>query len=337
MIRVRTGSRLHFGLLSLDGPEPWSNHLGEPALPGRRFGGVGLMVQKPGLIVEAESATAWSADGPLAERALAFAREGFQNLPSVPPRAVRPCRLVVRESAPEHVGLGTGTQLALAVGKAVAATNGWSDADLRDLALRMGRGKRSALGFCGFAHGGFLVEGGKRDAHTIAPLIARWDFPGSWRLLLVLPPRETGVHGEREIEAFERLQAQQPPPAWTDRLCRLVLLGLLPALIESDCKTFGEALFDFNSRVGEAFAPVQGGVYASPRVAELVKFIRQEGVPGAGQSSWGPTVFAVTETEDRATALAQAVRNHFNLEQADVIVTSACNHGAVVELGLSPT
>src|SRR4051812_20613887 len=121
MVRVRTSSRLHFGLLSLagGGGTPWADPPEVGILPARRFGGVGLMVEHPGIQVRAPPAAAWSAEGPLAERALAFAhrfadgsREGEAGRP-LPPQ-----RLAVERAAPEHAGLGTGTQLGLAVGRA---------------------------------------------------------------------------------------------------------------------------------------------------------------------------------------------------------------------------
>src|SRR4051794_15902889 len=93
MIRVTTGSRLHFGLIGLGADAP------------RRFGGVGLMVERPGLSLRAEDAAEWSASGPLAERALGFARRFAANVGSD-----RPQRLTVEQAPPEHVGLGTGTQ-----------------------------------------------------------------------------------------------------------------------------------------------------------------------------------------------------------------------------------
>jgi beta-RFAP synthase len=112
-------------------------------------------------------------------------------------------------------------------------------------------------------------------------------------------------------------------------LCRLVLLGLLPALAERDLDAFGEALYDFNRRVGVGFAPVQGGSYASPRIAELVSFVRGEGIRGVGQSSWGPTVFAVTSDDDRARSLKERICTRFGLDESEVIITHANNRGAV--------
>jgi beta-RFAP synthase len=336
---------LHFGLLSLAGGTSWPDRHGEPVLPARRFGGVGLMIEQPGVQVSAAAAPAWSAEGPLGERALAFAHHfaqgvGAENagragaLPARPApggpdgRAWPPQRLVVERCAPEHAGLGTGTQLGLAVARALAAAWGLPR-DAPALARHVGRGLRSALGVHGFAQGGFLVEAGQRGPGELAPLVARAPFPEAWRVVLALPGEAPGLHGAQEREAFARLAGPPGGPGQTDALCRLVLLGLLPALAERDLGVFAEALFDFNARAGAAFAPIQGGTYAGPLGAELVAFIRGQGIRGAGQSSWGPAVFAVVGDEERAEHLAGRLRARFGLGPAEAFVTRACNHGAV--------
>ena len=103
---------------------------------------------------------------------------------------------------------------------------------------------------------------------------------------------------------------------------------MLPALLEHDVKIFGEALYEFNVRVGEMFAPIQGGVYSAATVAELVGFLRGEGVAGVGQSSWGPAVFAVVGDVDRASQLAQVLRNCFVGTGRRVLITSGFNRGS---------
>jgi beta-RFAP synthase len=188
------------------------------------------------------------------------------------------------------------------------------------------------LGFHGFFHGGFLVEAGQKSQERISPLVARLAFPEAWRIVLVIPPGESGVHGMEEKEAFQQLLTEGIPLQQIEHLCRLTLLGLLPALVERDLKTFSEALFEYNSLAGQTFAKFQGGTYASPRITELVQFIRGQGIPGVGQSSWGPTVFAITEDEIIANDLARHIRQSFHLQENDVIVTSACNHGATVNV-----
>jgi beta-ribofuranosylaminobenzene 5'-phosphate synthase len=327
MICVQAASRLHFGLLSLPSADDESNHAGGESLATRRFGGVGLMVQQPGIRLTVQPAATWSADGPLGARALAFARQFAQ---AVPPATVTPQHLIIERCAPEHAGLGTGTQLGLAVARALTTAFELPALDAVELARRVGRGRRSALGIHGFAQGGFLVEAGQRRPDAIAPLVAHLSYPEEWRVVLVVPRDETGLHGLAERQAFERLQAPGSASV-TDALCRLIVLGLLPALVERDLEAFGDALFEFNVRVGERFAAVQGGVYASPRLAEMVAFARREGIRGVGQSSWGPALFAVTAGEDQAQDFAGRVRTRFGLQGPEVLTTLACNQGATCE------
>jgi beta-RFAP synthase len=332
MIRIRTASRLHFGLLSFpcsdSNQEIWPNLRGEWVVPARRFGGVGLMIEAPGIELTTMDAAAWSATGPHAERVLAYARRVALSLPSEGPR---PQHFNVVQAAPEHAGLGTGTQLGLAVALAMLKASGMAEASVADLAGRAGRGARSALGVHGFAQGGFLVEAGKRHDEPLATLIARATFPETWRVVVAVPPGEPGIHGRQESQAFEHLRSHPIPVSVTEALCRLVLLGLLPALKEGDFQAFGEALFDFNARVGGAFAPVQGGTYASARIAEVVQFIRRHGVAGVGQSSWGPAVFAVVLDEDSGERLVRLIRQRFSLDVGAVWVTRACNIGALFD------
>jgi beta-ribofuranosylaminobenzene 5'-phosphate synthase len=343
MISVRAPSRLHFGLLSIPLDKSWPNQEGI-----RRFGGVGLMVQEPGVTVKIRGAADWSAQGPLAERALAFARrfaadlsprpspKRGRELPSLAGKGdresgFRPQHIHVEHCAPEHAGLGTGTQLGLAVARALQEAWGLPlpEPSERDpLARRIGRGARSALGVHGFFEGGFLVEAGKRTGDSLAPLITRAAFPESWRIVLILPPGRPGLHGLEESEAFQKLHGMSQEK--TDRLCRLVLLGLLPALAEKDWKGFGEALHEFNALAGETFAGIQGGVYAGEAVAEIVRHIRQQGIAGAGQSSWGPCVFAVAADEDQAYRLARNIQGKFPFGPSNVFVTPASNQGAVI-------
>jgi beta-RFAP synthase len=153
--------------------------------------------------------------------------------------------------------------------------------------------------------------------------VARADFPEPWRVLLVLPEDSAGRHGIEEQQAFALLADRSRALAQTEALCRLVLLGMLPALAEGDLSAFGEALYDFNARVGEMFAPVQGGTYASPLVSELVAYLRRQGVRGVGQSSWGPTVFALAADAAQAEALASGVGSRFGMAVRTVIARPA--------------
>jgi beta-ribofuranosylaminobenzene 5'-phosphate synthase len=323
MLRIRTGSRLHFGLFSL-GDSP------------RRFGGVGLMIEQPGVQLCAAPAREWSAEGSLSARVLEFARRfalgiALTNEGGAAYHPLTPQHFLVGRAAPEHAGLGTGTQLGLATARLLAEACGLRESPA-ELARRVGRGLRSALGVHGFERGGFLVEAGKRSPNELSPLVAHAAFPEDWRLVVAIPPHTAGLHGVREREAFDQLTAQPTTEPPLGILCRLTLLGMLPALQERDVQGFGETLYEFNRRVGELFAPVQGGVYRDSGVAEIVTFLRGAGVTGVGQSSWGPAVFAVVEDGERAEALAVQLREHFShFLETSIFVSKALNHGASLQ------
>jgi beta-RFAP synthase len=301
MIRIQAPSRLHFGLFSLAAGEPRRNLDDEPSLPTRRFGGVGLMIEEPALVLLAEPAETWSASGPVAKRVLEFVKQCSR-------RETKPMRFTVQQAPPEHAGFGAGTQLALAVAKALAIHSELAESNAESLAARAGRGLRSAIGVHGFDRGGLIVEAGKLGDEAVAPLLIHEKIPDAWRIVLIKTGAEPALHGDAERAAFEKLPTK---PELTDVLCRLVLLGMLPALRAGDCRAFGEALYDFNARVGEAFAPVQGGRYCNAAVAEIIRFIRSTNVAGVGQSSWGPAVFAIVEDEARAANMNAAIQRRF--------------------------
>jgi len=330
MIRVSAPSRLHFGLfrLPVDQAGYWPDQEGRPTVPARNFGGVGLMIDKPGVQVRVEAAGAWSASGPLSERALSFGRRFVESLALADEPAFQ---ITVESCPPEHTGLGTGTQLGLAVAKGIALCLGSSESSCVDLAKRIGRGERSAIGIHGFEHGGLIVDGGKSEDAKIAPLVAHVAFPEDWSILLILPEDGAGTHGQREREAFAKLAQGEQNLAHTDALCRLVLIGMLPALAERDWPAFGEALYDFNRRVGEMFAPWQRGIYADPYVASMVRNLRNLGIKGVGQSSWGPVVYGVLNSGLQAMETCDWLYKKHQILPERVIGTSASNAGAIVE------
>ncbi|MBC7945575.1 MAG: hypothetical protein H7X91_10020, partial [Burkholderiales bacterium] len=89
-------------------------------------------------------------------------------------------------------------------------------------------------------------------------------------------------------------------------------LRALPALQTANIEAFGAAITELQQVIGDHFAPVQGGRYASPRVAEALAWFAGRGAAGVGQSSWGPTGFVIVEGEERARVLLDAARAHWN-------------------------
>ena len=323
MTRVTAPSRLHFGLLHVptEGLTHWPD-----GTPVRHFGGLGLMIDRPGLELRVEPADEWSATGPLADRALAFARRFTQGSREL---ADRRFRIEVAHAPPEHVGLGVGTQLGMAVNKALAIEIGFRHLATADLAVASGRGERSGIGVHGFDRGGFLFDGGKMPGRALSALAARFDFPEEWRVIVAYPAA-AGVHGEAERTAFARGRSAETALHLTEKLARLVATAILPALAERDYAAFGEALHEFNRLAGEPFVPDQGGPYSCPQVAMLIRALRTKAkLPAVGQSSWGPAVFAVTPDAVEALQMRDWLTDELPAEYR-VIVCGGNNAGAVV-------
>ncbi len=286
---VEAPARLHFGVLDLRGDL------------GRRFGGIGAAVPAPSLLLEARRAAELGAEGPDAARALEFARR-FAAHHRIDARV----HFCVHRVIPPHAGLGSGTQLALAVARAVAELYDLP-ADVTALARAVGRGRRSAIGTWTFAFGGFVLEGGRRSGDDqVAPLLARLPIPESWRAVVVVPRGKPGLAGEEEAAAFARLS---PPAAReVERVAHLVLMQLLPALAEADLASFGAALAELQRITGGWFAAAQGGAFAPGETGDLVERLRTWGAAGVGQSSWGPTVYGIVDGPAPSRALAERVR-----------------------------
>ena len=167
------------------------------------------------------------------------------------------------------------------------------------LAASVGRGRRSAVGTHGFLHGGLIVDAGKESGQTLGTLSERVAVPDDWRFVLVTKGSQRGLSGETEADAFTRLPPV--PGEVTQELWRLTDDEMLPAVKRADCAAFGEAVYHFGRFAGECFAAVQGGPFASDEIGRLVDAIRDHGVDGVGQSSWGPTVFAIVPNEAEAS------------------------------------
>lgn len=288
-IFVEAPARLHFGVLDLRGSL------------GRRFGGLGAAVPAPSLLLEARPAAAVDARGPDASRAAEFARRFLAHH-----GLSDGVELVVHRAIPAHSGLGSGTQLGLAVARALAELRGLPT-DPPALALAVGRGRRSAIGTWTFGFGGFIVEGGRQPgSEAIAPLLARLDIPERWRCVVAVPPGVPGLSGEAEAAAFDRLPP--PPEAEVERVSHLVLMQLLPALAEGDLPAFGDALSRVQRLTGAWFAPSQGGVFAPGAGVQLIERMIDWGVPGVGQSSWGPAIYGIVEGPEAGAKLAGRMR-----------------------------
>lgn len=324
-VRVAAPGRLHLGFLDPAGSL------------GRTFGSVGLVID--GFTTEVELAAAASdsvtAETLAAQEELGRAAALLQLLRERTGRHA-PLSLRLLQVLPPHAGFGSGTQLACAIGRAFAQWHGL-DLSTATLAQWLGRGLRSGVGIAGFDAGGLLVDGGPGTDGLPAPLLSRVAFPEAWRIVVVQDPSHRGLSGSAEKRAIAAL-APLPQASAAD-ICHQVLMRILPGAARAEFAPFAAGVHRMQQLLGEHFAPAQGGAFTSAAVGRLMQWIedasREHGA-AIGQSSWGPTGFAILPSQARAEILVEAARAAGQVDpRLKLRIVCGRNHAATVREGTS--
>jgi beta-ribofuranosylaminobenzene 5'-phosphate synthase len=323
LVHVDTPSRLHFGLIDLNGDI------------GRIDGSIGLALNDPGfsLTARASDQTTVRGAGEHENRVLATTARLRNEW------GIGGAEWSFTRTIPLHSGLGAGTQVILAVMHALARL--YDIPLLREDVMRLsGRGGASGIGLHAFLDGGFIVDGGhqfpgRKQSYLpsaasseagVGPLLLRHDFP-SWDVLLVIP-KGRHISGEEEVRLFQSLCPMPPQAAM--HICHALVMGMLPALAEGDMATFGRSVQQ-SQAVGwkQVEIDAQGEV-----MRKTLAFARDVGAHGAAMSSWGPAtaVFA-----DDVHALKPQFDEFLeSLPEGGVsLVTQANNVGARVTVDVS--
>ncbi len=303
-VRVDVGSRLHFGFQNLS------------LAHERLYGGVGVALESPAVVVEAEPA-----DDIVCDRSLftGYAERSCAVL------GVDGVLLDVVETLPRHVGLGSGTQAALATLVAIARAHDIPPS-IRERAPELNRGGRSGIGVATFESGGFVVDAGHPTQRfttapptpgewTVPAVTARHDVPSSWRFLIVLPETDAGRSGDGEDESM-RTVVESADPGVADSLATLLVRRVLPAISEGRLDAFGDAIGAFGRLNGVWYADEQGGVYRPPAGRIIDELSTTPAVRGVGQSSWGPAVYGVTDVSmaDKAVLAGEGALSTLNID-----------------------
>jgi beta-ribofuranosylaminobenzene 5'-phosphate synthase len=310
-VYVKTPARLHLGLIDLNGDL------------GRLFGGLGVGIDRPNVVLEAKPSEKLTVTGKRNERTKALAKRFFETYGLKAHADIN-----VKQAIPEHTGLGSGTQLALAIATALSKLFN-INASTQGLAEAMGRGQRTSVGTTIFEQGGFVVDGGK-SKNGFPTTILRQPFPNDWSFVVAVPNVKKGFAKKEETAAFEALTPMTAEEA--GRMCRLTIMKLLPSLVEGDIKGFGEALTEIQTTIGDYFAKVQGGTYSSTAATEGITLFEELGAYGAGQSSWGPAFYGLT-TNEQVEKIRAKVQAFLNEDAGGQVFTAkANNRGAYIKV-----
>ncbi|MCW4015841.1 MAG: kinase [Candidatus Bathyarchaeota archaeon] len=317
-VYVKTPARLHFGLIDLNGDM------------GRFFGGLGVGIDQPNVVLVAQVSESFSVTGKKTDLTSLLAKRFLESY-----NINANVSINVKQVIPEHAGLGSGTQLALAVAAALAKLF-QVNASTQELSLTMGRMKRTGVGTAIFEHGGFVVDGGKtmKDGvvvpESLPPLIFRYPFPEDWKFVVAMPDVKKGLAKTEEKTAFASVP--QMPAELVGRICWLTMMKLLPALVDCDIKSFGDALTTIQVVVGDYFAGVQGGTFSSLAASAGIDFMKACGAYGVGQSSWGPAVYGLVQGDTQAKKLHSEVEAFLQDNGGgQVFVANPNNSGATIK------
>ncbi len=310
LVTITTQARLHMGFLDLDGGL------------GRRFGSLGLALAAPMTRLRLTWADEVVCLGAERERAAKIATTLLARF-NIP----RGLRVEIDEAIPAHSGLGSGTQLALALAAGLRRLAGLAADDAEDAAA-LGRGQRSGIGASLFASGGFVVDGGRGVLTQVPPLLAHQPFPPDWVIILIEDRSQRGLSDGAERAAFQHL----PPfgAAAAGEACRLLLMQILPGLIEVDIETFGAGVTRLQQMMGAYFADAQGGRFTSAAVGRAMAALAAAGAWGTGQSSWGPTGFAFARNQTEAQTILGQQNVRGATKELHVSLVRGHNQGATI-------
>ncbi|TAK61891.1 beta-ribofuranosylaminobenzene 5'-phosphate synthase family protein [Methylobacter sp.] len=310
-VSVIAPARLHMGFIDLSGSL------------GRHFGSIGVALNEIGTRLSLTAAEQLTVTGPAAQRAEKCVSMLCNTL-----QVSNKLNIAIETAIPEHVGLGSGTQMSLAIGEALNEFYGLG-LSVREIAFVTDRGLRSGIGIGVFEQGGLVVDGGRGEKTITPPVLAHMDVPGEWRFILVFDQRGQGLHGQQEVQAFKELPPF--PRSEAERLCYLLLMQGLPAVAENDIRKFGDVISQLQRSVGEHFSSAQGGVFTSPEVAAAMQWLERQGAVAIGQTSWGPTGFCAIDGAQFAESIAEQAKQEFaHFDKLSFVVASARNSGGDV-------
>ena len=320
MVTVTATGRLHFGFSNLS------------LAHERLYGGVGVSLAEPQVAVDASPADEIRCDDEEFER---LTRQAVALLD------VEGAAVSVNGRFDRHVGLGSGTQFALATLTAIAEAHDL-DVDPRELAPDMGRGGRSGVGVATFERGGFVVDSGhpterftadrpKDGTWTVPAVATHHELPDDWRFVLVIPEGSAGHSGPEEDRKMRQV-VERADAGVADEVAGVLTRALLPAAAEGDARRFGAAAARIGRLNGAWYADEQGGVYRPPAGRIIEKLRECPVVTGAGQSSWGPTVWGLTTRGrvDDAEIAAEMALGELGIS-GEVRVTAPRNEGHTVD------
>ncbi len=306
MLKIKTGSRIHITLIDMNGSL------------GRIDGSIGIYLKKPNIKASIKKTNNLDIKNSTAKEIYQKLSKKF-NLDN---------KISINlDTYPNHIGLGSKTQISLAVG---ALINRYYNLNLDYIRLAniLDRGGTSGIGTYGFKYGGFIFDAGhsfgkekdKQDylpsrfsKTKVAPLISHLNFP-NWPITLVIPKLKEGLSGNLEKDFFKK---NCPIPIdEVKQLIHLILSNLIPSILEKDLDLFSNTINKIQD-IGFKKLEVKN---SDKKIQNTINILREKNY-GVGLSSFGPTFYVFAKEDE----IKETVLEHI---KADFLQTYASNEGA---------
>ncbi len=330
-IRITTPCRIHLSLIDENG------------YTGRVDGGIGLMLDRPNVVFEATNhAEEFKIE------AHKYYRESIEVINEKASRVFKTFNIsnknfhfFLKRYYPSHVGLGSKTQLSLAIATAIIKLKEINKISIKELTKLMERGGTSGIGWKGFEGGGFIVDAGHdfgigKEKETFLPssasssadpalTIFRYTIPEHWRFVLVIPNVKKGAYGDEEVSIF---QTHAPiPKIEVNEVSHQILMKIIPGILKQDLTCFGEGLKRIQT-IGFKKVEIE---LQHEIVKKVLAFFQTYGVKAYGMSSFGPSVIGITESDEEANILLKETQKLISGFGGYIYICKPNNFGAKIE------
>jgi len=307
-ITIKTPARLHFGVVN-----PFNSEY-------RLYASAGIAIDKPSNVVTVYPEEDFAIMGCRSEEVLDRVKSIVEEY------NIKRGRVLIESCIPKHVGLGSTTQLLLAVVHGLFIANNLS-INIPLLARKLGLGRISGVGTYVYMYGGFILDAGKRSPEEFPKLLLRLNMPEDWYFVVIVPPGQ-GL-GEREEErVFASGYRAREDLIW--KASFILYHELVPSILEKNFELFARSLTLLQETIGEIFSVFQGGTFTQYS-QRAISVLRELGVVGVGQSSWGPAVYGVLKSREEAEEVAERSIRILD-EGIEVFIARPINRGALVKI-----
>ena len=330
-LRITTPCRIHLSLIDENG------------YTGRIDGGIGLMLDRPNVVFEASN----SAEEFKIE-AHNYYKESIEVINEIASKVFKKFNISnknfhfnLKRYFPSHVGLGSKTQLSLAIITAITKLKSFNKLSIQELTQLVERGGTSGIGWRGFATGGFILDGGHdygkgKEKESFLPssaasssnpaiTLSRHDIPDNWRFVLVIPNVKKGAYGDEEIRVFQNYAPI--PQQEVNEVSHQIIMKIIPGIIKDDLKCFGDGLKRIQS-IG--FKKIEINLQHQI-VKDLLAFFEEYGLKAYGMSSFGPSVVGIVESDSEAEELLKTVQKNQKNGGGHIYICKPNNSGAKIE------